>query len=73
MKYLFPPREFTSNGPHTSEWTTSNTFEDLIGKESGKAFLDCLPTKQPSQMLSGVSISKANLLPNLYSLTGLGI
>jgi hypothetical protein len=39
----------SSNGPHTFECTTSRMQDDLIVIVETKEFMDCFPTKQPSQ------------------------
>ncbi|CAL0329932.1 unnamed protein product [Lupinus luteus] len=53
MKYLFPAKDGVSNGPHTSECTTSSTPLDLIATSDLNGFLVCLPIKQTSHTFSG--------------------
>ena len=55
MKYLVPPNEGTSKGPHTSEYTTFKTSFDQSAVFEMNAVLDCLPIKQVSQTLSSMS------------------
>ncbi|CAL0309868.1 unnamed protein product [Lupinus luteus] len=54
MKYLFPPREGTSIGPHTSEYTMCKILVALDAVNLLNAVLVCLLTKQLSQTLLGI-------------------
>ena len=52
-KYILPPRDGLSKGPHMSEWTILRGCLALCGAIVLKAFLGCLPIKHHSQVFCG--------------------
>ena len=56
-KYLLPPSDGASKGPHTSEYTMWSKSLALDGVKLLKEFLGCLLIKQLSQTLLGIWIA----------------
>ncbi|KAE9619476.1 hypothetical protein Lalb_Chr02g0153511 [Lupinus albus] len=54
MKYLFPPKDGTSKGPHTSEYTMCSRLLALEAVNLLKAVIGCLLTKQLSHTSLGI-------------------